>query len=200
MPFRRRVPLSWSDRVLNWLWPRIGLGRVFRLYWHRLHRLPGTPHAIAAGFSLGVGFSLNPFLGTHIVLSVLAARLTRVSMVGAALGTLVMNPWTAPAIWFSTYYVGRLIEGGKRPGPRTPGFGAMFKHLSESLWTLDSHLFMESVWPVIRPMLLGSILLGVLAGLTTFALIKPALERLRGKRKQPLKATTPEPASEPESH
>jgi uncharacterized protein (DUF2062 family) len=68
-----------------------------------------------------LGVSVNPIVGTHIILGVIGAKLTRSNPLAAAIATFVVNPWTAPPIWFATYYTGRLMEGHSTHA-HDPGF------------------------------------------------------------------------------
>ena len=80
--------------------------------WRDLRSLRGieaTPHAIAAGFAAGIAVSLSPLIGLHFVLGAALALLTRGNLLASALGTLVANPWTFPAIWLATYQVGAVL-------------------------------------------------------------------------------------------
>ena len=179
MPFGRRKPLRWRHRLHDLVWPRIGLRRAMRVYWHRLQRLPGTPASIAAGFGWGVGFSVSPLIGTHMVLAALCARLSGASMLAALLGSLAVNPWTAPPVWMATYYTGRFLEGAGTEA-RAPGFINMFRGLTEAVLTLDVDMFVNSVWPVLKPMIVGSIPLGIAAGVLSYCILRPALTRAAG--------------------
>lgn len=78
---------------------------------HRLKRLPGSPHSIAAGFASGAAVSFTPFLGFHFLLGFVVAFFTRGNYVAAAVGTVVGNPWTFPFIFAWTYHLGRAIVG-----------------------------------------------------------------------------------------
>ena len=109
--FRRRNPLSLSARLRNQLWPHMGLRRTVRYMWYRLHRISDTPSAIAAGFAIGVAMAISPLIGTHIVLALGLSWVLRANFVAAIVGSWVINPWTAPPVWFATYYVGRLMQG-----------------------------------------------------------------------------------------
>jgi uncharacterized protein (DUF2062 family) len=186
MLFARRRPLSLKERLIDLVWPRIGVRRTLRYYWHRLQRLPGTPASIAAGFGWGLGVSVNPVVGTHIILGATGAWLTRSNILAAAIATFLVNPWTAPPIWFATYYAGRFMQG-HTPGGRAPGFVAMFEGLAQAAWSLDFNLFVERVWPVLQPMLLGSIPVGIIFGLASYGLLRPVLERLHEARAHRLK-------------
>jgi uncharacterized protein (DUF2062 family) len=181
--FRRRVPLSFAARLRNHVWPTMGVRRASKYMWYRLRRIPDSPSAIAAGFATGVAMGMNPVIGTHMVLALGLAWLIRVNMVAAVVGTWVINPWTAPPVWFATYYIGRLMEGLPVLGrANAPSFIRMFKGLTESTLRLDLQLFEQKVWPVLGPMILGCIPLGLVSGLMIYAILRPILAGLQEKR------------------
>ena len=184
MSFARRKPPSLLTRMRNALWPRMGWRRTARYFGHKLRRLPESSEAVAAGFALGLAVSITPLLGAHTILSVICARAARASVVAAFMATFVLNPWTAPPVWLATYYLGKLMAGDPFDG-RLPGFVGMFRGLTEAVLTLDGRLFVEKVWPVFGPMLLGSLPLGALAGVTSYILIWSALVRVRAHRSIP---------------
>lgn len=111
MLFRRRHKLPWWKRALGWLWPRSGLRRGFIYLWHRVARIPGTTHSIAAGFASGAAVSFTPFIGLHFLLGFGLAYLVRGNMLASAFGTAIGNPWTFPFIFALTGEVGGLILG-----------------------------------------------------------------------------------------
>ena len=190
MPFRRRVPLSWKVRLRDLIWPRLGLRRLALLYWYRLHRLSDTPGSIAAGFGWGLGVSVNPIVSTHIILAVIGAKLTRSNPFAAVIATFVVNPWTAPPIWFATYYAGRLIEGHSMHAD-DPGFLSVMDGLMHAIWALNIPEFIDRAWPVFRPMLLGSLPVGIVVGFAGYAVIKPAIVRLQAGRSHLVKIRLP---------
>jgi uncharacterized protein (DUF2062 family) len=181
--FRRRVPLSFAARLRNHLWPTMGPRRAVKYMWYRLRRIPDTPSAIAAGFAGGVAVAISPLIGTHMVLALAFAWLIRANFVAAIVGTWVINPWTAPPVWFATYYLGRLMEGlPVRGRANAPPFVAMFKGLTEATIRLDFRLFARDVWPVLKPMLLGSIPIGLASALVIYVVLRPILATLQARR------------------
>jgi uncharacterized protein (DUF2062 family) len=180
--FRRRVPLSFTARVRDWVWPRIGLRRALTFHWHRLKRLPGTPDSIAAGFGWGLAISMTPLLGGHMALSALFAWVFRSSILAASIATFALNPWTAPPVWLATYYTGRVLDGQSLG--EVPSFLRMFSGMGEALATRDWELFMRDVWPVFKPMLVGSVPLAIVAGLGSYVLLHTALSRFRDRRRE----------------
>jgi uncharacterized protein len=151
--FRRRHPIPLGRRLRVWLWPEIGWRRQGTYLVKRITRLPGTPHSIAAGFACGTAISFTPFLGLHIVLSVLLAVAVRGNYLAAAIGTVVGNPWTFPLIWLATYHVGHFMLGS------TPVSAAPEPALTGRL-----HELRTLIWP----MTAGSVPLGALAGLAVY--------------------------------
>jgi uncharacterized protein (DUF2062 family) len=159
MLFRRRTPEPLGERLRTWFWPRRSFGRSLRYLTKRLLRLRGSPHSVAAGFAAGVFIAFLPIPGFHLPIAALAAWLIAGDVVASALGSTVGNPLTWPAIWGATYELGRFILDGHQAGPApAPHFAHMLHsmHLSE-LWD-----------PLLKPMLLGAIPLGLAAAVVSY--------------------------------
>lgn len=122
----------------------------------KLDSLKGTPREIANGFATGVAMSFTPFVGFHLLLSLAVARLAGQNGIAAALGTIAGNPWTFPLIWYITLHIGLFVLGAD--APQLPvGFKALFTELFHTVIGLDFSAFLEDIWPVFYPMLIGSI-------------------------------------------
>jgi uncharacterized protein len=183
----RRLPRSLPQRLRGWLWPPGGWRRAGRYLLARLRRMPGTPHAIAAGFAAGAAMSLTPFLGGHVLLALALAWATRGNLLAAALGTLLVgNPWALPLILAAAYRLGCLLLG--QP-PR--GLGA--------LAALDLGVLLDGVGRWLWPMVVGSAPLAVAAWVAAyFPLVRVmATVRERRRREQERRATTRPAAPEP---
>ena len=179
--FQRREQRTLLKKVREIIWPRMGYRRAVVYLWHRLQRIPGTSASIAAGFACGVGTAMTPFYGTHILTGMVLALAIRGSPLAAAIGAQVANPWTAPPLWFAAYYVGAWLLGYDiRSEP--PNFVQMFKGLTEAVLQLDAKLFVEKVWPVFGPMTLGSLPLGLLAGVAAYFILEPIIARVQHAR------------------
>lgn len=165
--FRRRRQDT-LERLRNFFWPRMGWGRVGSYFRHRIARLPGTPHMIALGFAAGVGTSFTPLVGFHIALAVLLIWPFRGSVVAAAIGTFVGNPWTFPFMWLSAYTVGCWIIGHD---PRALSFHGMTLKL---LW--------EHKLDLLIPWMIGSIPTGVAGALAFYFPIRSLIIVYRAKR------------------
>ncbi|WP_420558892.1 DUF2062 domain-containing protein [Tepidicaulis sp.] len=175
--FRRRKELHPIERLREWFWPRSGWRRAFQYGWRRVWRLSGSPHAIAVGVAAGAFASFTPFVGFHFMLGFLVAWIFRGNLIASAFGTFVGNPITFPFIWIGTYDLGRWLLSYDEPANMHPS-------------ALSSDLFfnqaLDKVLPIIGPMSLGSVLLGVPAAVTVYLLSKPAVEAYQKKRRETL--------------
>jgi uncharacterized protein len=181
--FRRRDRLPLIDRLRDFLWPRIGWGRTISYFWHRLQRIPGTPSSIAAGFACGVAASMTPAVGTHALVGLGLAYALRGSLIASVIGTLAINPWTAPPVWFSTYYTGAYILGWEQYGHAGASeFIDMFVGLTQAVMQLDAGLFVTKVSPVFLPMLVGSLPVSIVVGFGSYLALEPILLKLQQRR------------------
>ena len=194
--FQRREQRTLLKKVREVIWPRMGYRRAVVYLWHRLQRIPGTSASIAAGFACGVGAAMTPFYGTHIITGMLLALAIRGSPLAAAIGAQVANPWTAPPLWYAVYYIGAWFLGIPIHS-RPPNFVQMFKGLTESVLQLDGSLFFHSVWPVFWPMTLGSLPLGLAAGVASYFILEPIIARVRHERSQKIKTKKVSPPGTP---
>ena len=174
MLFRRREAESFLERMRVHLWPRRSWTRSSRYVVYRLRRLSDTPHAVALGFAIGVFTAVTPFLGTHMVVAALLAWVIGGSVVAALLGTFVGNPLTYPLFWYSTYEVGNLMLRGE---------------VSERSIDLSGGIFqksLEQLWPILKPMTLGSMPVGLALAALSYVLVKPMVEAYKHRRRREL--------------
>ena len=93
------------------------------------------------------------------------------SIVGAILGTFVGNPLTYPLFWVSSYEVGHVILGG---GPhKAPA----------DLWSGDFHATINQIWPLLKPMTIGAIPIGLALGALSYVLVKPTVNAYQHRRR-----------------
>ena len=166
----RRDPAPIGEKVRVWLWPRRTWSRSARYVMHRLRRLQATPHKIALGCACGVFASFTPFMGGHFLLGGLLSWITRSSMLASALGTFFGNPLTFPIIWLSTYHLGSWVLGQPT-------------HIEDiDLSASISNYAFDQILPLIKPMMIGGVPLGILAGSITYFIVRKVSESYRRKR------------------
>jgi uncharacterized protein (DUF2062 family) len=174
MLFKRRVEESFLERMRVHMWPRRSWGRSSRYVVYRLRRLSATPHAIALGFAAGAFAAVTPYLGTHMAMAALVAWAIGGSIVASLLGTFLGNPLTYPFIWFVSYKLGNLLLGGH--GTKKP------IDLSHGLF----HSSFDKLWPILKPMTLGSIPVGIAAAVACYFLVRPMVEAYQHRRRREL--------------
>ena len=178
MLFKRRNRASLGERVRVWLWPRRSWGRSGSYHLKRLLRLSGSSYSIAMGCAAGVFASFTPLMGFHVILSGAIAWCLRGNLVAAAIGTIAGNPLTFPFIWAGTFRVGQwLLPGSDQEPPKTLAFA--MENSSNS-----------QIWPLLKPMLLGSIPLGLVAATITYLLVYRMVTAVRSARRARLAGAT----------
>lgn len=171
MLFRRRHKPSFWQQLRSWLWPRSGWRRTGLYVWHRLARLPGTPHSIAIGFASGVAVSFTPFLGLHILIAMAVTAIFRGSFIAAVIGTVVGNPWTFPIFFALTNHVGGLILGSE-------------SRVIVPVWNWDALYsapfdYMADFLPVVFPLVVGGIPIAIVVWIVSYLVFKGVLTKYR---------------------
>jgi uncharacterized protein (DUF2062 family) len=174
------------------VWPHTGWRRAFVYYVRRLTRLSGTPHNIAAGFACGLAISFTPLVGFHLLLGGLLALIVRGNLLAMVVGTLVGNPWTLPFMWLGGYEVGKLLLGADSLGVAPlSAFQDLIGQLAETAKEAGPLVMLKRLAADLRvigtPVLVGSIPLGLAAGLLTYlplARVMAAYQEARRRRRE----------------
>ncbi len=184
MLFKRKKQLSPVTRLRNALWPTRSFGRSFRYMTLRLLRIDASSHSIALGCAAGVFAIFTPFLGFQMMLAALLALAFRGSVFASAVGTFAGNPLTYPAIWISTFTVGNLFTGSSA--------NAEISQLSDGATALGRSLraaspdgvasAVEGLWPILKPMALGSLPLGGLTAILIYFAVRNIADARKGGR------------------
>lgn len=177
MLFRRREQIGFWEKARVMMWPRRSFVRSFQYFTKRILRLTATPHAIAAGVAAGVLASFSPFVGLHFILAFAIAYVAAGNMVAAALGTAAGNPLTFPFIWGVTYELGHVMTTGEHPANSVPV--VLIKNLM--------HLDLVALWtPLLKPMLLGGLVIGIPASILSYILTRWAVASFQHRRRKSL--------------
>ena len=136
--FRRRQERPLSGKLRELLWPSMGLRRAWRYSVARLKRVGRNPHRLAAGLASGIAVAMTPFLGLHVIMGAILALAVRGNLIAMAIGTVLANPWTIPAIILWDYEVGKWALGHEDHVP-LPAFSwrGMLDHPTEILLPLS---------------------------------------------------------------
>lgn len=172
------------ERVRNAIWPTRGFRRSFRYTTLRLWRIPASSHSIAIGCAAGVFAIFTPFLGFQMILAALLALSLRGSVLASAVGTFAGNPLTYPVIWISTFTLGNFFLGGSANAQIdqfSNGARALGRSISEASPEGVASAF-EGLWPILKPMALGSLPLGGLTAVAVYFLTKRFLNSQTARR------------------
>lgn len=175
--FRRRTERTPLQKVREFIFPASGYRRAALYLWRRLVRLNASPHTVAFGFAIGVYMSFSPFLGFHLGLSGLFAWLLRGNIAASMLGNFLGNPITYPFMWAGIYQVGALMLGN------TPALNAI------DLAALDFNS--TSFWDVFMPFFVGSIPVGIVAGMIFYFPVRNGVARFQAARRARFITTHP---------
>jgi uncharacterized protein (DUF2062 family) len=177
MLFRRRTPLKLGERLRETLWPRGGWPRAIRYFGKRILRLSGSPHAIALGFAIGMFIAWSPLFGLHYVIAVAAAFLLRGNVIATVLATTIGNPLTLPALWAADFKVGELVLGGHHA-----------RRLAFDLPQSIAHKSLDAILPIVKPIFVGSIPLGLITGFISYFVVRAAVQAYQEARRERLEA------------
>jgi len=183
--FNRREKPKLHHRARDFLWPRRGWRRSTEYLFHRIGRLPGTAHTIAAGFACGAAISFTPFVGLHFIFGGLCAWIIRANIMASIIGTAVGNPWTFPFIWTLIYNLG-IWMGAGRAGPLASelDFPTLFSSCMDALLRFDLVFLLETAWPVLWPMFIGGIPAFFVVWFGFYFALRPLIENYQGKRRK----------------
>ncbi|HJO68599.1 MAG TPA: DUF2062 domain-containing protein [Rhodospirillales bacterium] len=182
MVLGRRSKQPWTLRFREFLWPRMGWRRSTEYLRHRLARLHATPHEIAAGFACGAAIAVTPFVGTHLVVAAALAWLIRGNIIASAIGSLLGNPWTFPFIWIWTFELGRWMGFDGNVSTDKVDFVTFFGAMLKAALRFDVRFMFESVWPVLGPMLAGSVPTAIAIWLAIYFPIRSLVASYRSRR------------------
>ena len=197
MLFKRRNP----ENTMSWLrvlvWPRRSWGRSGQYVAKRIMRLTASPHAVSAGVAAGVFTSFTPFLGLHFVVAFLIAYILAGNFLAAALGTFFGNPISFPFIWAATYHTGSFILGTDQTVPLDETLSSLiaFSIIEEGLYAF--WLELVSLWDtLIKPMLIGSLPLGIAFAVPAYLLTRRATNMFRIMRQRKIHASKAVPVDQ----
>jgi uncharacterized protein len=170
MLFKSRRAPGIAERLRLALWPKRSWSRSIRYILLRLKRLPSSPHRIALGCAAGVFAVFTPFLGVQLILAGMLALVMRGSVFASFLASFVGNPLTYPIIWFATLNLGNVLLGGTASAQlvdlrgKAGALGDGLMNASPGAIVIAA----ESLWPIVKPMAVGSIPLGGFAAAAAY--------------------------------
>lgn len=160
--------MTTRTRLARWLGP----GRLRDL----LH-LGDPTWRLALSLAVGVFISFTPFYGLQTLLAIGVAVVARLNRAATVAGAWLNLPWFAPLVYAGALHFGTLLV----PDPSGTRGAWLTQMLTrpESLSWRDLPILLDHVS---LPLLVGTSVLGVAAGVVTFALAFCLIARHRGPR------------------
>lgn len=155
-----------------------------RYFMGRLRSLNGEPSSIAAGVAWGVAVTFTPFVGLHALMAMSIAWISGASVLAAAVGTVVGNPWTFPFIWLAVYYTGRWLMEGRTDVLPAIDFEHVFSQAGRALMNFNFDNFATDVWPVVKVMMVGCIPFCIAAWIISYYIILKMLAKFSPDEKE----------------
>jgi hypothetical protein len=144
-------------------------------YLRKLLALDDTPERVALAFALGVVLAFSPLLGLHTILGLTIAFAFRLNRAAVLIGVFVNNPWTIVPIYTAAAYLGWCLLGFPA-APVLPDF--QWNHLWYGGFWMD--LWRNAA--ILRPLILGSTILCIIAGLVSYPLALGVIRQSRAYR------------------
>jgi uncharacterized protein (DUF2062 family) len=151
-------------------WSFAGLAARF----HDLLHLGDPPRRLALALAVGVFISCTPFWGLQTVLAIVVAALFRLNRAATILGMWLNLPWFAPFVYGAAIKIGFVVAPGLREADAA-SLDLLLRDPGALSWA--------TVWSWLRgsslPLLVGSTIVGAVAGAATYAVALTALARRR---------------------
>lgn len=161
------------------LWRR--LGHMAARFMRGVVLLDDTPQRIALGSGIGLFFGIQPFVGSQMLASVIACKLMRASVLASLPWTWLTNPFTVAPLYYIAYRFGAVFFPDEKlvTYERVRHLG----QLAEGKSWLDN---LKSGWKVLVdiaiPLQIGCIIIGLVAGVVGFLMVRKAVNALQGRR------------------
>jgi uncharacterized protein len=157
----------------------------FRALLKWLVRLRRSPRAVAGGFALGTFIAFTPTIGFQIVIVIFLATFLNCNRAAAAVTVWITNAVTMAPIYTFNYWVGSFFWSG----PPVSEVYRTFVSITMKLMKLDLWAFGEQFdtivglsTAIIIPLSIGSLLVGLIAGLLTYLLAFSLIHTLLAKK------------------
>lgn len=138
-------------------------------------RLDDVPWRIAASLATGVFISCTPFYGLQTLLSILVATVCRLNRAVTVMGAWLNLPWFAPIVYGAALWIGGLFLPDER------GLDAAEVRALLAAPVFSWAAIVELLRGVSGALLIGTTVVGAVAGLATYVVALGAVRRRRDR-------------------
>lgn len=167
-PEEKRMGLAWCVSPRLWIREIVGLD--------------DTSHAIALGTAIGVFIAFTPTVGAQmlIVLTIgwMCKPFFRFNKLAGLIAVYISNPVTTLPIYWFNYWIGSFFIPGNLTRERLATVLNYhdFRQWCQSMWSM----LIDIGWPL----LIGSLVAGLVCALPSYPLVKWLVEQLQAKRRR----------------
>ncbi len=155
------------------------------LFIKKVKQLNGDPHYVAFGMAIGVFVAITPTIPFHTILAIFMAVLLKASKPAAVLGVWVSNPFTVVFLYFACYKTGHFFWDGSPNAMES--IHLLIDNLESDMeFSKKISCLVEFVKTKMRTFLImnaGGVILGLPAGIATYALTKKFISKIRKESK-----------------
>lgn len=148
--------------------------RAIRYRFWKLIRIRATPHSVALGLAIGVFCGALPIMGIQSLFAVPLALLFRCSVAASLIGVWWTNPVTFIPIYYAEYCLGGALFNESFLTYRD------FYHRFSKIENLEGVMALGG--DVMRPLIYGSLVAGVVLSVSSYFCMLWILERRRRRK------------------
>jgi uncharacterized protein (DUF2062 family) len=142
-----------------------------------LLHLDDPPGKIALALAVGVFISCTPFLGLQTILAILVSTVFPLNRAATVTGVWINLPWFAPFVYGAALKIGAVLIPDPH-GARDAWLKYVIEYPGRVSWGQMLALFQE----ISLPLLVGTLVIGVVAGLATYVVALGVISARRARR------------------
>jgi uncharacterized protein (DUF2062 family) len=142
-----------------------------------LLHLDDPPGKIALALAVGVFISCTPFLGLQTILAILVSTVFPLNRAATVTGVWINLPWFAPFVYGAALKIGAVLIPDP-DGARDAWLRYVIEYPGRVSWRQMLALFQE----ISLPLLVGTLVIGVVAGLATYVVALGVISARRARR------------------
>ncbi len=144
--------------------------------YQKLIHLKDTPHRIAGGFAVGIFFGILPAAGP--MAAIILAWILRVNRIAAFAGGLLTNMWLSVITLVAAVKVGAFVTGSD--------WQKVLSDCKELMKDFSWRgIFDQKVIDILKPVFVGYLVVGILAGLLAYVVAWFVVKRRQDKKGTP---------------
>lgn len=171
-------------------------------FWRKLLQLDDTPESIALGAAVGMFIAWTPTVGIQMIVVIMLALVIPMNRLAALIVIYISNPLTMIPMYYLEYVIGLQILGDQ--AMNYDAFLEFFNEIleianRETFWSA-TRVFLEQLgYPVLKALVLGGTILGILTAVPTYPLTLRWVKGYREARKKSDASTALESEAEGKS-